>query len=127
MEPLDPVDRDAFTNPTLQRLWFFVYLLPIFGMIPALWQLSRRVSNRQTRHVSRLALLIGLIWLLGYGLLNGAANVSETQSLPHGLLLFLNSLWGSTYFLVNLGLMVRLWRGRSLKLPLLQRLMKYLP
>ncbi|AXY67768.1 hypothetical protein D3A95_05335 [Thermosynechococcus sichuanensis E542] len=127
MEPLDPVDREAFTNPTLQRLWFFVYLLPIFGMIPALWQLSRRGSDRQTRQVSRLALLMGLIWLLGYGLLNGAASVSEAQSLHHGLLLFLNSLWGSAYFLVNLGLMVRLWQGRSLKLPVLQRLMKYLP
>lgn len=84
-------------------------------------------SDRQTRQVSRLALLIGLIWLLGYGLLNGAVSVSEAQSLHHGLLLFLNSLWGSAYFLVNLGLMVRLWRGRSLKLPVLQRLMKYLP
>lgn len=98
MEPPNPVDRDAFTNPTLQRLWFFVYLLPIFGMIPALWQLSRRGGDRQTRHISRLALLIGLIWLLGYGLLNGAASVSEVQSLPHGLLLLLNSFWGSAYF-----------------------------
>ncbi|BCX12699.1 MAG: hypothetical protein KatS3mg067_1637 [Thermosynechococcus sp.] len=127
MEPLDPVDREAFTNPTVQRLWFFVYLLPIFGMIPALWQLSRRGSDRQTRQVSRLALVIGLSWLLGYGLLNGLASVSEVQSLHHGLLLLLNSLWGSAYFLVNLGLMVRLWRRQSLKLPFVQPLMKYLP
>ncbi|AHB87408.1 hypothetical protein NK55_00075 [Thermosynechococcus sp. NK55a] len=127
MKPLDPVDQEAFTNPTLQRLWFFVYLLPIFGMIPALWQLSRRGSDRQTRQVSRLALVIGLSWLLGYGLLNGLASLSEAQSLQHGLALLLNSLWGSAYFLVNLGLMVRLWRRQSLKLPFLQRLMKYLP
>ncbi|XFA71915.1 hypothetical protein RYO59_000133 [Thermosynechococcaceae cyanobacterium Okahandja] len=129
MEPpvFDPVDRDAFTNPTLQRLWFFIYLLPIFGLIPALWQLSQRSGDRHARRVSRLAVLIALVWLLGYGLLHGTAAAMETQSLSHGLVLLLNSLWGSGYFLLNLWLMVRLWRGRSLEVPLLSRLTKYLP
>ncbi len=129
MEPpvFDPVDPDAFTNPALQRLWFFIYLLPIFGLIPALWQLSQRRGDRHARQVSRLAVLIALVWLLGYGLLNGSAAAMESQSLSHGLVLLLNSLWGSGYFLLNLWLMVRLWRGRSLTVPLLSRLTKYLP
>lgn len=129
MEPpvFDPLDREAFTNPTLQRLWFFIYLLPIFGLIPALWQLSQRRGDRAGRQVSRLAVLTALIWLLGYGLLNSAAAATETQALAHGLLLLANSGWSSGYFLLNLWLMVRLWRRQPLTVPLLSRLTKYLP
>ncbi|WP_448534451.1 hypothetical protein [Parathermosynechococcus lividus] len=129
MEPpvFEPVDREAFTNPTLQRLWLFVYLLPIFGVIPALWQLSQRSGDRHARRVSRLAVLMAVVWVLGYGLLNGVAAATELSSIPHGVVLLANSVWGSGYFLLNVWLMVRLWRGRSLEVPLLSRLTKYLP
>lgn len=126
-EAFDPIDREAFENPTLQRLWLFIYLMPIFGLIPSLWNLSQRTSDRRQRAVSRLALTLALTWVLGYGLLNWGAGLSEGFSMPQSGFLIMNSLWSSSYFVVSLWLMVRVWQRRSLRIPGLSRLSKYLP
>lgn len=121
--------RDVLENRTLKRLFLFIYLIPVFGVVPALWTLSRRDSDRKQREVSRVATLIGLAWLIGtLCLTSGVAITSgeNAQSMGISQLLF-NSLFTSSYFLSNLWLMVRVWRRQSLDIPGLKRITKYLP
>lgn len=119
----------AVESKVLQRLRLFLYLIPIFGFFPAAWTLSRRQGDRRERAISRLSISLTLVWALGYVLLNsGVASVTETSSQgPLFTLLLLNSLLTSSYFVVNLWLMLRLWQGKSLKLPGISQIAKRLP
>jgi hypothetical protein len=58
-------------------------------------------------------------WLLGYILLSTGVQFSEFWTLR---LLFMNSLLTSGYFLVSIGLMVRLWQRKSPRLPWISRI-----
>lgn len=119
----------AFENQTLERLSLFLYLIPVFGVIPALWTLNRRHSSRTQREVSRLAIVLALAWISASGLLNlGAGWSSESRLLGVSTsLLLLNTLLTSGYFLTQIGLMVRLWQGQPLKLPGFSRIARHLP
>lgn len=114
MKELDPLD-----NQELKRLQLFVYLVPVIGFLPALWTLYRRQGAREQQAVSRLSVTLALGWLLGYILLSAGAQTSEFWTLR---LLFLNSLLTSGYFLVSIGLMVRLWQGKLPRLPGISRI-----
>ncbi|KGF71744.1 hypothetical protein DO97_15815 [Neosynechococcus sphagnicola sy1] len=105
---------DSFENSHLQRLLLFVYLLPILGLLPALWRLYRPSGNPQQQTVSRLAVTLGLLWLGGTLLMTTGANGSEFLRLPF---LLVSSLWTSGYFLISLGLMIRIWQRRPPWLP----------
>lgn len=107
------------------RLLIYLSLLPVFGVIPAIWTIRQRQANPEQRKVSRLAILLALAWVVGYGALNLGAGTIETW--PETSLLFLNSLWTSGYFLTLFWLMNRLSRNQSLSLPFLSYLAKYLP
>ncbi|HEY9742198.1 MAG TPA: hypothetical protein V6C90_17055 [Coleofasciculaceae cyanobacterium] len=113
MKELDPLD-----NPDLQRLQLFVYLVPIIGFFPALWTLYRRQGTREQQAVSRLSVTLAFGWLLGYVSLALGAQTSEFWTLR---LLFLNGLLTSGYFLVSIGLMVRLWQRKPPRLPGISR------
>jgi len=120
--------RDVIENRTLKRLFLFIYLIPVFGVVPALWTLSRRDSDRKQREVSRVATLIGLAWLIGTLCLTSGVAVSSENAQGMGIsLLLFNSVLTSGYFLSSLWLMVRVWRRQSLDLPGLKRITKYLP
>ncbi len=108
MNELDPLE-----NQDLIRLQLFIYLVPVLGFFPALWTLYRRQGTREQQVVSRLSVTLAFSWLLGYILLS-ASVPSEFWTLR---LLFMNSLLTSGYFLVSLGLMVRLWQRKSPRLP----------
>jgi hypothetical protein len=114
MKELDPLE-----NQDLKRLQLFVYLVPVIGFLPALWTLYRRQGTREQQAVSRLSVTLALGWLLGYILLSAGAQTSEFWTLR---LLFLNSLLTSGYFLVSIGLMVRLWQGKLPRLPGISRI-----
>ncbi len=101
----------------------------MFGFFPACWTLYRRRGSEQQRVASRLAITLSLAWALGYSLLKaeGEAMIEGNAELLGVLLLLTNSLLSSGYFLVNLWLMVQLWQRKTLKLPGVSQVSKYLP
>jgi hypothetical protein len=104
---------DDLDNQDLKRLQLYVYLVPILGFFPALWTLYRRQGTAKQQHLSRLAILMALLWLSGATVLTGVSQQSDFLQLPT---LLVSSLWTSGYLLLNLGLMIRLWKGKSLPL-----------
>lgn len=112
-------EHDPFDNQQLQRLQLFIYLIPVLGFFPALWTLYRRQGNREQQSVSRLSVTLAAGWMLGYVLfLSAGTQSSEFWAIR---LMFLNSLFTSGYFLVSLGLMVRLWQRKLPRLPGISR------
>jgi hypothetical protein len=101
---------DELDNQDLKRLQLFIYLIPVLGFFPALWTLYRRQGTRKERQLSRTAIILALVWLSGATLFTASAQNSDVLKLPF---LFIDSFWTSGYFLINLGLMVRLWQQRQ--------------
>lgn len=131
---------DLLENEDLDRLQIFIYLIPVLGFFPALWTLYRQAGGRsQTdssgrsrsgnsestrQNASRLAVTLAMGWIVGYALLGAGAQAADSLTLP---LLITSSLLTSGYFLVNIWLMVRLWQGRSIRLPGISRLSDRIP
>lgn len=107
---------------TEQHLQLWIYLLPIVGVIPAIWTLYRVKSDlplraeesmpnaaallRQQQKISRLSINLVLIWLSSYALCSwGAGNASEIGSFR---LLYANAVITTGYFLTCTFLMSRL-------------------
>jgi hypothetical protein len=112
-------DNDPFKEQKLNKFQLSIYLLPIVGWLPALWTLYRKQGDREQQSVSRLSVTLTLVWLLAYSLLwLGTAQTSEFLTLR---LLYLNGLLTSGYILTCLGLMIRLWQGKSVRLPGISR------
>lgn len=108
----DPLS-DSLDSQELRQLQMFIYFVPIVGVFPALWTVYRRQGNRRQQIASRLSVTLGLTWLLGY-LLLGAGATGTGSSVTF---LMLNSLLTSSYFVVSIWLMVRLWHRKSVWLP----------
>ena len=107
-------DRTYHSEQTRLQLW--IYLLPVVGVVPAIWTLYRStvkdnitvpcdlVELRQ-RKVSRLSVNLALVWLSSYCLLSfGAASVSGIESFR---LLYTNALITTGYFLTCTFLILR--------------------
>lgn len=120
-------DFDDFDSPTLQRLQMFLYLIPVFGFLPALWTLYRRQGSRQQQLVSRLAVTLALGWVISYALINATAQAAGSGEFANPSLLLLSGVLTSGYFLTNFWLMVRLWQHQPLKVPGVSNLAKRLP
>lgn len=114
-------EPDPLENQDLQRLYLFVYLIPIFGFFPALWTLYRRQGTKEQQAVSRLSITLAFGWLIGYILLSAGAGV-QTSEFWTMRVLFINSLLTSGYFLVSIGLMVRVWQRKQPRLPGMTRI-----
>ncbi|MDJ0726826.1 MAG: hypothetical protein QNJ38_17120 [Prochloraceae cyanobacterium] len=107
--------QDLFAEKRLKRLELFICLIPGIGLFPALWKLSRKPEDRAEKSISRLAVNLGLIWIVSYSLLwLGATQTSEVVTFR---LLYLNGLLTSGYFLICITLMARIVRGKSITLP----------
>lgn len=106
---------------TPKQLQLWLYLLPVIGIIPALWTISRPQNNeREQQEASRLCLILTLSWLLIYLLLNLSS--IQAEELLAFRLLYLNALITTGYFLTCTGLMLRLLKGKSISLPLISDL-----
>jgi hypothetical protein len=131
--PIAAFSGSSITNmpqsPTVKalqtRLTLFIYLIPVFGFFPAWWALyNRKQATPEQRSVSRLAVTLALIWLSGYILLETGARGSD---LPNLSLLVTSSLLTTTYFAVNFGLMLRLWKRQPVRLPGISTISDRLP
>ncbi|MEM9137240.1 MAG: hypothetical protein AAGB01_07820 [Cyanobacteria bacterium P01_F01_bin.42] len=118
---------DPFKDSYWTRLQSFVCLIPIFGLFPAGWILSRRKSDRELRRIGRLSVALGMLWGLGFFLLNTGAGLSDARVGSEVAMLLGNTVWSSGYFLTLLWLMTRYWRGQSLTVPGVSKVAKYLP
>jgi hypothetical protein len=112
------------SGETLERLKLIIYLVPIFGVVPALYSLWQKEGSRHEQSVSRLVVTLALSWLMMYGLLSAGSHLSPGLSLRF---LISNTLVTTGYTLTNLVLMIRLLQGKSVKLPGFSRLSKRLP
>jgi hypothetical protein len=99
----------------LQRLQLFLCLVPVFGFFPAVWTLYCRQGSPEQQRVSRLAVTLALLWLTAYGSLATATGLSS--ELLTIRMLYIEALLTSGYFLLCVGLMVKLWQCQSLRLP----------
>ena len=113
------MNRQSYLQRQTERhLKLWIYLLPVVGVIPAIWTLYRAKNNttgnlpdnRDRQKVSRLSINLILVWLSSYSLFSlGAANVSGIMSFR---LLYANAIITTGYFLACTFLMSRL--GKSL-------------
>ena len=110
-EPTHHRDLDA-----LARLETFLYLTPVFGLLPSMWAIYRCQRDKRQLAVCRLSVLLAFTWLSIYLSLNVGADLSGASAVGYRLL-FLNSLTTSGYFMVSIWLMVLLWQKKSLRLP----------
>ena len=126
----NPYD-DPYDPQQLKRIRMFVYLVPVLGVIPAMWALSVRrgdsqdpYGNRRERQAARLSTTLGLGWLVGYTALSAGAHATDPAAMP---LLIANSALTSGYFVVMLWLMLRLWQRKPLRLPGISEVSDRLP
>ncbi|MGD1922099.1 MAG: hypothetical protein ACFCAD_26310 [Pleurocapsa sp.] len=94
------------------KLW--IYLLPVVGIIPAVWTLYRITKNKQTnldeyreqKKASHLSFRLSLMWLISYSSLSlGAFSASEIMSFR---LLYANAILTTAYFITCTVMMIRL-------------------
>ena len=95
----------------LNQIKLFIYLVPVVGLIPALWTLLLdNDSPASAKRVSRLSVNLAIAWLIAYALLwLGASQSSEVVSFR---LLYLNTLLTSVYFIACFLMMLTVWRGK---------------
>jgi hypothetical protein len=107
--------KDRFKEHNLQKMRLSFYLLPLIGATLSVWKLYRPCDDRTQQELSRLSVTITLIWLAIYGMLwMGADRASDVVSFR---LLYTNAIVTSGYFLFCIALTIRLWQGKSLRLP----------
>ncbi|MEB3225867.1 MAG: hypothetical protein VKJ86_08690 [Synechococcus sp.] len=107
---------DRLGENRLRQLRLYLYLLPILGFFPALWQLYWRKGDRREQQASRQAIMLMLSWLALYlGLSWGGDHLTGVSGFR---IMFLNGMVTSGYFLGCLFLMVRVWqKSTKINLP----------
>ncbi|BAB74177.1 hypothetical protein ACN23B_12455 [Anabaena sp. FACHB-709] len=103
---------------TIPKTQLILHLIPVIGFFPSLWTVYRCQGSREQLAVSRLSITLAFTWLLGYLLLATGAATAEFFTLR---LLILNGFFTSGYFLVSIWLILRLFQGKSHRLPGLSR------
>ncbi len=107
MDNLPTKDKDV------SKTQLILYLIPVVGFFPSLWNLYLRQGSREQLAVSRLSITLSFIWIFGYLLLTTGA----TTDFLTLRLLILNSFLTSSYFVVSVWLIFRVIQGKSSRLP----------
>jgi hypothetical protein len=99
----------------LDKFQLSLYLMPLFGPVWALIHLTYFPHNldSQRKKTSRLSLKLGMAWLIAYSTLWVGGNI--TSDLLSIRLLYFNGIITTTYFLICLILISRLWSQNSSK------------
>jgi len=108
----------------LETLKLLIYLVPVFGTVPAALSMARATASPRERAVSRLVLTLAFSWLALYVALGAGSELAPGLALR---LLVTNLLVTTGYTVTSLGLMVRLLQGKPVKLPGFTRLSQRLP
>ena len=112
------MNQSYSSNQIEQHLKLWIYLLPVVGVIPAIWTLSKVKNSqfsscsvlRQQQKMSRLSINLMIAWLSSYALFSlGAANVTELISFR---LLYVNAILTTGYFVSCTLLMSRLGKRK---------------
>ena len=119
--PFDPSD-------SLLRLRLYLNLIPVLGIPASLWTLyaDPNPTDPRLKQVSRSAVMLGMAWLLATVLLSAGAH-SEFSQIATLRFWIASSFVGTGYFTTNLWLILRVARGRSIKLPGITALSRRLP
>jgi hypothetical protein len=97
-----------------EKFRFFLYLLPVFGAIPAIWTLTRTNANPQYKQVSRTSLTLALAWGIFYLSCWQSSNwIGEIGSIR---LLYSSALITTGYFGLSFWLILRMLKGRSINI-----------
>jgi len=121
------IDRGVFQRSEQTRLKLILYLIPFVGFLPALWSLyheplkspkSSRQNPKDNRsrkegQAARLAVTSGGLWAVMTVLLSTGALTGDGIGL--GMLVWA-SLLTSSYFIVNVSLMIQVLRRQRLYL-----------
>ena len=107
------MNNRLFLPQNLERhLKLWIYLLPIVGVIPAVWTLYRQPKKqiddeyREQKKASLMSIKLALIWFISYASLGlSAASASEIISFR---LLYANAIVTTAYFVICTILMARL-------------------
>lgn len=117
----------------LGKLRIYLHLVPLFGMVPSLLTLYGERSahgedreQAQVRAASRLSVIVGLGCISAIALLGAGASTQASQVASMRFLLA-SSFVGSGYFLLSVGLMFRVAKGQSIRLPGVSQLSRRLP
>jgi hypothetical protein len=103
-------------SPT-NKAWMYACLLPVFGVVPSLIVLSRDRSSQEARNVSKVSILLALIWLSVYAMLGSQSGESIQVSTE-----LIKGTFTSGYFMACTWLMIKLYRGKPISfLPWLER------
>ncbi|MEL6138139.1 MAG: hypothetical protein AAFQ61_09470 [Cyanobacteria bacterium J06626_23] len=129
MKPVQSPEQlsSAAVSDDLQRFRTLINLVPIIGVVPSLWTLyqSHR-SEPSVRNASRVAVVLALSWVSATVLLGAGANLPVSHAATVRLLLA-NGFVGTGYFLVSFWLMWRVWRRKSIWLPVITPVSRRLP
>lgn len=98
-----------------------LYLIPVLGVIPALWTLYNQKNHSEAVTVSQLSVVLTFSWLIAYSVL-GFGETLIPSRIWSIRMLYLNGVLTTGYFLTYLILVIRLWQGKSLKIPGIKRL-----
>lgn len=104
---INPMAKNREQN--LDKFQLSLYLMPIFGPIWALINLKlfSYNLNSQQKKTGKISVNLGLAWLISYSTLwLGGSLTSDILSLR---LLYFNGIITTTYFLICLILITRLW------------------
>jgi len=119
-ETLAAAKAEAHQNlqdPYGDRLWLYLCLAPIVGVVPALWTLKAAPEPRDRRQVAvaRTAIFLAALWAMGNLTCTMGSNWgAELGGVP--LIALGSTAISSGYFLCCIWLMGCVWRRRSLRL-----------
>jgi small neutral amino acid transporter SnatA (MarC family) len=102
-------------SPT-NKAWIYACLLPAFGVVPSLIVLSRDRSSQEARNVSKVSILLALIWLSIYAMLGSQSSESIQVSTE-----LIKGTFTSGYFIACIWLMFKLYKGQNINLPWSER------
>ncbi len=115
-------DKYSIQEKQTRHLQQWLYLLPIVGIIPAIWTLFARQSEPKQKQASRLSIALLITWFSLY--LSLSLGADTTSDILAFRLLYANALITTGYFVTCLILMLRLnpqnpfyfsWLGKNIE------------